>query len=93
VVYERGRDAQYWINTGTWTSLEQARRSAPRMIDFRSLQTGKLYNRDKRVGEHGGNDYWESGVMKPDVVLADLIRIFHPHLLPNHELYFYRKLQ
>lgn len=93
VVYERGRDAQYWINTGTWTSLEQARRSAPRMIDFRSLQTGKLYNRDKRVGEHGGNDYWESGVMKPDVVLADLIRIFHPHLLPDHELYFYRKLQ
>lgn len=93
MVYEQGQQAEYWLNTGAWTSLEQARRSAPRMIDFRSLQAGKLYNRDKRVTENGANDYWESGIMNPDVVLADLIHIFHPQLLPDHELYYYRKLQ
>jgi iron complex transport system substrate-binding protein len=93
MVYERGMDAEYWLNNGIWTSLSQARRSVPRMLDLSALQTGKLYNRDKRVADNGANDYWESGVIKPDVVLADLIRIFHPQLLPDHELVYYRKLQ
>ena len=31
--------------------------------------------------------------MRPDLILADLISIFHPTLLPNHELYFYRLLE
>ena len=26
-----------------------------------------------------------------DLVLADLVVIFHPHLLPNHELLFFKK--
>ncbi len=93
MVYERGHDAEYWINTGLWTSLEQAEKSASRMVGFRSFQAGKLYNRDKRTNEQGGNDFWESGMMHPDLILADLIHIFHPHLLPYHELYYYRKLQ
>lgn len=45
------------------------------------------------LNENGGNDYWESGVTNPHLVLADLIKIFHPELLPDHELYFYQKLE
>ena len=37
-------------------------------------------------------DYWEAGISNPDVVLSDLIKIFHPELLPNHQLFFYQKL-
>lgn len=32
-------------------------------------------------------------MVHPDVILADLIRIFHPDLLPNHELYYYQRLK
>jgi iron complex transport system substrate-binding protein len=31
-------------------------------------------------------------MLRPDVVLADLIAILHPNLLPDHELVYYRWL-
>jgi iron complex transport system substrate-binding protein len=38
------------------------------------------------------NDYWESGIINPHVILADLINILHPELLPDHKLHYYRQL-
>ena len=93
LVYDRGLNAEFWLNTSVWTSLTQAHRSAPRMAEFASLQAGNLFNNNKQVNKAGGNDFWESGMMRPDIILADLIRIFHPQLLPDHELYYYRKLK
>jgi iron complex transport system substrate-binding protein len=61
-------------------------------IQFRAYQIGAMYNNNARLNEYGGNDYWEGGLANPDVVLADLIKIFHPELLPDHELVYYRKL-
>ncbi len=93
LVYDRGREAEFWLNTGIWTSLEQAGSADPRLADFRSLAEGNLFNNNRRLNAAGGNDYWESGMVEPDVILADLIRILHPDLLPDHELYYYRKLR
>ncbi len=93
MVYDRAREAEFWVNTGIWTSLEQAERSAPRMADFRSIREKKLYNRIGRVNDANANDYWESGMVNPDIILADLICIFHPGLLEEHKLYYYKKLQ
>ncbi|MFW8601817.1 ABC transporter substrate-binding protein [Desulfobacterota bacterium M19] len=92
-VYNRGLNAKFWLNTGIWTSLAQAREAAPRLADFASLRAGNLFNNNKRVNAAGGNDFWESGIMRPDVILADLIHIMHPKLLPNHKLYYYRRLK
>ncbi len=64
-----------------------------RFGQFAAFQNGAIYNNNARQKENGGNDYWESGVANPDVVLADLITIFHPELLPDRELYYYRKLE
>jgi iron complex transport system substrate-binding protein len=51
----------------------------------------------------GGSDFWESAVVRPDVVLRDLITILHPEaLLPDagslpdagaDTLYYYKKLE
>jgi iron complex transport system substrate-binding protein len=45
------------------------------------------------VNEFGGNDYLESGVVNPDRLLEDLIAIFHPELLPDHGLFYFRHLE
>jgi len=45
------------------------------------------------MNDYGGNDYWETGSLRPDLVLADLIKILHPDLLPEHELVFRRRLE
>lgn len=59
---------------------------------FQAFQKGRVFNNNARLSEQGGNDYWERGVMEPDVVLADLIKIFHPELLPEHTLKYFRPL-
>jgi iron complex transport system substrate-binding protein len=93
LVFERGLSADFWLNPGVWKSLDQARNSDPRFHGFKALTSKQLYNNNKRVNAQGGNDYWESGIMSPDIILADLIKILHPELLPDHELTYYTHLQ
>lgn len=92
-VYEQAAEAEFWLNPGAWASLEEALAADARYGDFAAFQNSQVYNNNARLNENGGNDYWESGVTNPDVVLADLIKIFHPELLPEHELVYYQPLQ
>ena len=46
-----------------------------------------------RAPAGGGNDDWESGVVNPDAVLHDLVNIFHPGLLPDSAMIYYRRLR
>ena len=91
-VYEVGLKADIWINPGAATSKDEILEKDSRFRDFRSFKTGHIYNNNKRVSENGGNDYWESGVVHPDRLLADLIHIMHPDMLPDRELYYYQRL-
>jgi iron complex transport system substrate-binding protein len=45
-----------------------------------------------KKGETGGLEYFELGYMRPDLILKDLMKILHPSLLPDYELYFYKQL-
>ena len=92
-VFERAVSADYWLNVSqSWQNLEDAIREDSRYGDFQAVKKGNVYNNNARLNENGGNDYWEGGISNPDVILADLIKIFHPELLPNHQLFFYQKL-
>ncbi len=91
-VLERAQNADVWINTGNWGSRKEAIDADERYALFMAYKKSEMYNHVARVKEHGGNDYWESGVANPHLVLADLIRIFHPESLSDHKLYYYRKL-
>ena len=93
-VFERAVSADYWLNVSqSWQSLEDAIREDSRYGDFQAVKKGNVYNNNARLNDNGGNDYWEGGISNPDVILADLIKIFHPELLPNHQLFFYQKLE
>lgn len=92
-VLERAANADYWLNPGTATTLEEMLTMDERLGSFAAVQAGTVYNNNKRVNKHGGNDYWESGVTNPHIILADLVAIFHPELLPDHELYYYQQVQ
>ena len=35
-----------------------------------------VWNDNKRLNAKGGNDFWESGVIRPDILLHDLVGIF-----------------
>jgi iron complex transport system substrate-binding protein len=90
-VFERAADADFWIQPGGFASLAELRAADERLAALEAFRERRVYNYDARVNEHGGNDYWETGTARPDLVLADLVEIFHPDLL-DHRLVFHRRL-
>lgn len=92
-VLERAGDAEYWINaSGYWYSLDDALAEDERYATFAAFENGNLYTYNAQVTENGGIAYFESGLANPDVLLADLITILHPELLPDHALEYYQRL-
>lgn len=91
-IYWKGLRAEVWINPGAAASLEEIIAKDARLKDFKAFRTRRIYNNNKRLSPSGGNDFWETGVVRPDLVLRDLINIFHPGLLKNDALYFYQQL-
>jgi iron complex transport system substrate-binding protein len=64
--------SEYWINVTTATSLKDVQsieRLAPQFLAF---QKGNVFNYTKTLLPRGANDFWESGVVYPNRVLADL---------------------
>jgi len=84
--------AGYWINAGSVNSKAEISARDPRFARFHSFQAGTIYNNTRRTNDIGSNDYWESGTINPQLILADLIRILHPDLLPRDSLYYYKQL-
>jgi iron complex transport system substrate-binding protein len=92
-VYAKALDADIWINQNNENSLQQLRGIDARLTEISAFKNKNVYNNNKRLNTHGGNDFWESGVINPQIILKDLIKIFHPNLLPEYELFYYRKLE
>lgn len=90
-VYDQGLDADVWVNLWGFDSLSDLLAADERFGDFNAFQQGNVYGNDAR-GTEFGSEIWETGVARPQLVLLDLIKIFHPDLLPDHELYYYRQL-
>ena len=93
VVYKQGLAADVWLNPGSAVTNEAILAKDPRFKAFKVFKTGEIYNNNRRRRPSGGNDYWESGVVHPERLLADLIKIFHPQVVPDHELYYYQQIK
>ncbi|MDE5814722.1 MAG: ABC transporter substrate-binding protein [Alistipes sp.] len=84
--------ADVWLNTGACSTLAELRRAVPKFADVACVRNGAVWNCDRRLNPSGGNDFWESGIVHPDLVLRDLIKIFHPELASEPFVY-YRRLE
>lgn len=91
--YYLTRQADFWLNTSGCETLEDLRRQNPRLASTPPVREGRVYDNNRRRNAAGGSDFWESGVLRPDRVLADLVLIFHPELSETDELYYYRRLE
>ena len=93
VVYEKGLEAPFWINPGFSQNIEEVLNNDERLVDFRSVKEGNVYNSTNRLMRGEANDYWESGLVNPHFMLADLIQIFHPELQPDYTLYYFKPIR
>ncbi|MDO5094206.1 MAG: ABC transporter substrate-binding protein [Propionibacteriaceae bacterium] len=94
-VLEAAADADIWVNADSakqWTSISAMGAENPNLLAIKAAQEGRVYNPTKRINANGGNDYWEQGVVRPDLVLRDLAKAAHPELFTDQDYTFYEQL-
>ena len=92
-VLEKAKNAEFWIAPGDFSSLKEMTDSNTHYKEFGSFKNKKVYSYNLKKGAKGGILYFELSPSRPDLVLKDLIKIFHPELMPNYKLFFFKKLE
>lgn len=91
-VLTRAGGAEVWLNPGSFRTLAEMKDRDPRHTLFRSFREGRVWTHDRRSCG-AGDEFHEVGSTRPDWILADLIALLHPELLPNHVFRWYRRLE
>ncbi|HKJ48147.1 MAG TPA: ABC transporter substrate-binding protein [Christiangramia sp.] len=91
-VLDKAEDAEYWVSSGQFTSYDQLFNESEHYKRFKAVQDKNVYSVSLSQGETGGILFYELGPQRPDLILKDLISIFHPGLLENYEPVFYKPL-
>ena len=86
---QRAAHADIWINGGGWKSLPAMLDDEPRYAAFEAYRHAKVWTYERRQTPMGANDYWSRSVTHPDLVLADLVKIFHAGLARDHAFEWY----
>ena len=92
-IFDTGRNADYWIAPGYFSSKEQLLQSNQIYAEFTAFKNDRIYTPSSKKGKTGGVIYYELAPTRPDLVLKDIIKITNPDLLPNYELTFFEKMQ
>lgn len=92
-IYARATMADFWINPGSALSKNDILSVDERFGQLPPFLQNSIYNNNNLLNRTGGNAFFESGVVEPDIILSDLIYILHPQLLPSHSLKYYRNLR
>ncbi len=56
---------------------------------YKKFKEIAIYNYIARKNKYGANDFWETGISRPDLVLNDLVMILNNH---DSNLHWYKKL-
>jgi iron complex transport system substrate-binding protein len=85
-------DAEIWLNAPAAT-MKELINSDERHNLFRAAKTGNVYGFYGRTKSENANDFWESAVTHPDIVLKDVIWAVHPELLSDYKPMYIIKLK
>lgn len=92
-IFAKASEVMVWLNTGTANNKNDIIKVDERFKQFKPFYQSAIYNNNLRVNQFGGIDYWETGLVEPHIILKDMIKIFHPDLLPEHKLVYYKVIQ
>lgn len=92
-VFDKAKDADIWISPSYYVSLDAIEKANAHYTKFKAFKTKNIYSFADTKGKTGGVIYFEMGMARPDLVLKDLIKIAHPEVLEEYELYFFKRLE
>lgn len=92
--YLLASQADCWLNAGggDTRTVEQLRTLTPKFADVPAVRQDRVYNNNLRSTPAGGNDFYESGIVHPDLILRDLVKIFYPDSV-SEGFEYYRRLE
>ena len=85
-------ETDVWLNVN-FSTIDALIKADSKHALFRPAKTGQVYNFNKRLIPSTANDFWESAVARPDLLLGDVIAILHPDLMPDYEPVYTEKLK
>lgn len=91
-VLEKAKNAEFWFQ-GSFSSLQEMQNSNIHYNQFDAFKNKKVYSFSSKKGKTGGAIFYELAGNRPDLVLKDILKIVHPEILPEYELFFYKKLE
>ncbi|MBE6201887.1 MAG: iron ABC transporter substrate-binding protein [Rikenellaceae bacterium] len=87
-------EADVWLNPNAARTMAALTAENPKFAQTEVVREGRVYNCTARSTASGGSDFWESGALRADVVLADMLAILHPELVAeDYELYYFEQLK
>lgn len=87
------KEADCWLNTG-WCNDKASLKAANPL--FGKFEISKIYNNTRRSDNGKGNDFWESGYVRPHLILRDLKTIMKgvsDGKAATDSLYYYLKVE
>lgn len=86
----------FWLPHNGWENHNELlaafeKDSRYQLISAR-ITPGNIYNNNLMTNKNKANDYWETGMQRPDLLLLDFSAIFHPKEFKNHKFQWYQKL-
>lgn len=91
-VLEKSYNADFWVSPSQYGSYNELKEANRHYAQFAPFKNKNIYTYANSKGPTGGLLYFELAPSRPDLVLKDLIHIFHPDLLPNHSPTFFKPL-
>jgi len=88
----QGKNADIWIHPSNFKTPDEVLQNERRVDLIKAWKEKRVYQNDKRVGPVGGNDFYEEAVVRPDLVLEDLIKVFYPNFFEDYSMRWYRNI-
>ncbi|MDL2252298.1 ABC transporter substrate-binding protein [Odoribacter sp. OttesenSCG-928-J03] len=90
-VFDKSSEADFWLikyNRSYDISYEELKKEYAPYTRFAAYKNRHIF-----VCNTGQVAYYEEIPIRPDYLLKDLVKIFHPDLLPDYEMRYYKKMQ
>jgi len=91
-VLNDAQNADFWVAPGQFQSYEQLLETSQHYKQFKAVKDKNVFTYSNTLGATGGVLYYELAPNRPDLVLKDLISIFHPELLKDYKPTFFKPL-
>ncbi|MDR1698882.1 MAG: ABC transporter substrate-binding protein [Prevotellaceae bacterium] len=91
-VVQHFRNADVWFGCDA-SSISELLQSDSRYEMLDAVKNARVFSFNARATASGANDFWESALAHPDMLLTDVVSVLYPNVLSEHKLVYIEKIE